>query len=229
MPVRRVLRMLLWSGVAGLLVLAGAALLLYRGTQHVPEFYQQAVGSPDSPAQQAERGDDLERRALALHNAAIKPGAWQAEFTDAEINGWLAAILPRNHPRMLPAEIRDPRVKLDERSVQVGWRVDGERFQAVVSVQAELYLTDQPNQIAIRLDAVRAGWVPIPLTPVLEEVSESARRAGVDLSWSQQDGAPVALLRVPSRHPKFADRELHLDSLQWSEGKVTVAGHTERL
>ncbi len=222
------LRIALWSSIAGLLVLAGAALILYRGTQQVPEFYQQVMSSPGSPAQQGQLGDDLERKALALHNATIKPGPWQAEFTDTQINGWLAAILPRNHPGTLPAEIRDPRVKLGDPSLQLAWRLDSERFQAVISVQADLYLTDQPNQIAIRLRAVRAGWVPMPLTPILEEVSEAARRAGVDLSWSQQEGDPVALLRVPSRHPEFADRELHVDSLVLGAGKVTVSGHTER-
>ncbi len=225
---RRVLRIALWSSIAGLLVLAGAALILYRGTQQVPEFYQQAMRSQGSPDQQVQLGDDLERAALALHNAALKPGQWQAEFTAPQINGWLAAILPRNHPGTLPAEVRDPRVKLDASSLQLAWRLDSERFQAVISVQADLYLTDQPNQIAIRLHAVRAGWVPVPLTPILEEASEAARRAGVDLSWSQRDGDPVALLRVPSRHPEYPDRELHVDSLQLGEGKVTVAGHTER-
>jgi len=225
---RRTLRLVLWFSLAGLLLLAGAALVLYRGTQHVPEFYRQALSPQGSLAEQVQRGDDLERKALALRNAAIKPGAWRAEFSDAEVNGWLAAILPQNHPGNLPAEVREPRVKLDDGSVRLGWRLDGPRFQAVISLQAELYLTDQPNQIAIRLQAVRAGWVPVPLTPFLEEVSDAARRAGVDLSWSQQDGDPVALLRVPAQHPKYPARELRLDALELSDGKLTVAGHTER-
>jgi hypothetical protein len=173
-------------------------------------------------------GDELERDVLELHNATTKPGRWQAEFTDEQINAWLATLLPRNHPQALPAEVRDPRVKISADSAQLAWRLESERFETVLSLQADLYLTDQPNQIAIRLHAVRAGWVPVPLTQILERVSDAARRAGVDLSWSQREGDPVALLRVPTRHPEFEDRELYLESLELKDGKVTVAGRTER-
>ncbi len=228
MPVRRALRIVLWSGLACLLVLATAALVLYRGTQHVPEFYQQVLTATVPPAQQFQVGDELERDVLELHNATTQPGRWEAEFTDEQINAWLATILPRNHPQALPAEIRDPRVKIAAQSAQLAWRLESERFATVISLQADVYLTDQPNQIAIRLHAVRAGWVPVPLTQLLERVSDAARRAGVDLSWSQRDGDPVALLRVPARHPQYEDRELVLDSLELSDGKVSVAGHTER-
>ena len=68
----------------------------------------------------------------------------------------------------------------------------------------------------------------MPLTQILERVSDAARRAGVDLSWSQQEGDPVAVLRVPSRHPDFEDRELHLESLELNDGKVSLSGRTER-
>jgi hypothetical protein len=228
MPVRRALRIALWSGLTCLLLLATAALVLYRGTQHVPEFYQQVLTATVPPAQQFQVGDELERDVLELHNATTKPGRWEAEFTDEQINAWLATLLPRNHPQALPAEIRDPRVKISADSAQLAWRLASERFETVISLQADLYLTDQPNQIAIRLHAVRAGWVPVPLTQILERVSDAARRAGVDLSWSQQEGDPVALLRVPSRHPDFEDRELHLESLELNDGKVSLSGRTER-
>jgi hypothetical protein len=228
MLVRRPLRIALWSGLICLLLLAAAAWVVYRGTQHVPDFYRQILTSTASPAQQFQVADELERDVLELHNAATKPGRWDAEFTDEQINAWLAALLPRNHPQALPAEIRDPRVKIAAQSAQLAWRLESERFKTVISVQADVYLTDQPNQVAIRLHAVRAGWVPVPLTQILDRVSDAARRAGVDLSWSQREGDPVALLRVPSRHPQFEDRELYLDALELSDGKVSLSGHTER-
>jgi len=127
--VRRPLKIMLWVGLAAAALLAVMALVLYRGTQHVPEFYQQALTSAVPTAPQIQVGDEFERQALNLHNQATKPGPWQAEFTDEQINAWLAAILPRNHPQALPAETRDPRVKITERGVQVGWRYQTERFQ----------------------------------------------------------------------------------------------------
>lgn len=227
MPVRRALRLALWFSLTCLLLLAAAAFSLYRGTQHVPEFYQHVLTSTVTPSRQFQVGDELEREVLNLHNAASKPGRWEAEFTDEQINAWLAVVLPRNHPQALPAEIRDPRVKIAAQSAQLAWRLKGERFETVISLQADVYLTDQPNQIAIRLHAVRAGWVPVPLSQVSERVSEAARRGRVDVSWSQQEGDPVALLRVPARYPEFEDREFCLDTLELGDGKVSLSGHTE--
>jgi hypothetical protein len=226
--VRRFLRFAFWSGLIALLLLAATAFVLYRGTQHVPEFYQQALAPTVSPQQQFEVGDDFEREVLELHNSATKPGRWEAEFTAEQINAWLASVLPRNHPQALPVEVREPRVKLTAQSAQLAWRLQTERFETVISLQADVYLTDQPNQIAVRLHAVRAGWVPIPLSQILERVSEAARRGGVDLSWSQQDGDPVALLRVPTRHPEFEDREFSLEQIELADGRLRLAGQTTR-
>ena len=225
---RRLLRLAFWFCLLALLLLAVTAFVLYRGTQHVPEFYQQALTPTISPQRELEIGDDLEREVLELHNAATKPGRWEAEFTDEQINAWLASILPKNHPRALPAEIRDPRVKITAQSAQLAWRLQTERFETVISLQADVYLTDQPNQVAVRLHAVRAGWVPVPLSQILERVSEAARRGGVDLSWSQQEGDPVALVRVPARHPEFEDREFSLEKIELADGKLRLAGRTER-
>jgi hypothetical protein len=226
--VRRYLKIAFWLALLPLLLLAVTALVLYQGTRHVPEFYQQTLAPDCSPQQQLEAGDDFERQVLELHNATAKPGRWETEFTDEQINAWLASVLPRNHPHALPAEIREPRVKLNAPSALVAWRLVHGRFETVISLQADIYLTDQPNQVAIRLRTVRAGWVPMPLTQVLEEVSDAARGGGVDLAWSQRDGDPVALLRVPMHHPQYEHRELHLDTLELADGKLRLSGYTER-
>jgi len=226
--VRRPLKIMLWVGLAAAALLAVMALVLYRGTQHVPEFYQQALTSAVPTAPQIQVGDDFERQALNLHNQSTKPGPWQAEFTDEQINAWLAAILPRNHPQALPAETRDPRVKITERGVQVGWRYQTERFQTVVSLSGQIYLTDKPNQVALRLHGVRAGWLPLPLDRVLQGVRDAARQNGVDLLWSQHDGDPVAMFQVPSRLERYPNREIQLETVELEPGKLRLAGRTER-
>ena len=225
---RRLLGIALWSALIMLLLAAAAALVLYRGTRYVPEFYQQALAPEPSPQQQVEVADDFERDVLALHNAAGKPGRWEARFTDEQANAWLTAVLPENYPQALPAEVEQPRVKLTARSAHVAWRYPMGGIKTVVSLKADVYLTDQPNQVAIRLRAIRAGRVPIPPTQILAGVSEAAREAGVDLTWSQQNGDPVALLRIPIRHPQFTDRQLLLETLELEDGKVRLAGSTKR-
>lgn len=225
---RRVLRISLWCAAVALAVLAAALLTVYRGSQHVPEFYREALAPPASRGQQRAAGDEFERDVLTLRNAAVQTGRWQAEFTDERINAWLAAVLPQNHPRALPAEIRDPRVKLSAEAAQIGCRFRYQGIDTVLSLRADVYLTDQPNQLAVRLRAVRAGWLPVPLSPLLERVSDAARRGDIDLTWSQRDGDPVALVRVPRQSAHYGNRELHLDGLGLDNGKIRLFGHTER-
>jgi hypothetical protein len=227
--VRRLLKIILWVTLPAAGLLAAVAFLLYRGTQHVPAFYQQALTAPVPPAQQAQIGDDFERQSLELHNQATQPGRWQADFTDEQVNAWLATILPRNHPRALPAEIRDPRVKIAEQEVQVAWRYQTEQFQTVVSLAGQIYLTDKPNQLALRFRGVHAGWVPLPLEQVLQRVREAGRQNGVNLLWTQQDGDPVAMFQVPARLDGYPDREIRLETLELSPGRVRFVGHTERV
>ncbi|NLF71571.1 MAG: hypothetical protein GX575_21265 [Candidatus Anammoximicrobium sp.] len=225
---RRLLKIALGLGLTAAVLFAAAALVLYRGTQHVPEFYAQTLTASFPAAQQTQVGDDFERQALELHNRSTKPGRWQAEFTDEQINAWLATILPRNHPRSLPAEIHDPRIKIADQEVQIAWRYQSGRFQTVMSFSSRVYLTDKPNQLALRLHGVRAGWVPLPLDRLLQRVSEAARQNGVDLLWSQEDGDPVAVIQVPTRLERYPGREIHLETLELQPGRLRLAGSTKR-
>lgn len=225
---RRYLKLAIGLTLLLVLLLAVAALVLYRGTQHVPEFYRQTLASAPAPQQQIEAGDRFERQVLELHNAAAKLGRWEAEFSDEQVNAWLAALLPSHYPRALPAEVSQPRVKLSPRAAQVAWRQRQGGFETVISAEAEIYLTDQANQVAIWVRSVRAGWVPLPLAEIMSEVSAAARDNGLDLTWSQRDGDPVALLRIPPRHPQYESRELHVDTLELDDGKLRVSGNTAR-
>ena len=226
---RRLLKIILWVGLTAAALLAVIALVLYRGTQYVPEFYEQALTPSVPAARQIQVGDDFERQALELHNESTKPGRWQAEFTDEQINAWLATILPRNHPQALPAEIRDPRVKITEQEVQVAWRYQTARFQTVLSLSGQVYLTDKPNQVALRFRGVRAGWVPMPLEQLLQRIRDLARQNGVDLVWSQQDGDPVAVFQVPAKLERYPGRDIHLETVELGPGKLRLAGRTERV
>jgi hypothetical protein len=226
--VRRYLKLAIGLALLPLLLLAIAALVLYRGTQHVPEFYRQKLAAAPSPQQQIETGHQFERQVLELHNVTARPGRWEAEFRDEEVNAWLAALLPAQHPRALPAEVSEPRVQLSPQAAQVAWRQQQGYLETVISAQVDIYLTDQPNQVAIRVQSVRAGWLPLPLAEIVSEVSAAARDNGLDLTWSQRDGDPVALLRIPAQHPQYEYRELHLETLELKDGRLRVAGSTAR-
>jgi len=96
-----------------------------------------------------------------------------------------------------------------------------------VSLETDVYLTDKPNQIVVRIRHVRAGSVPLPFRGLLDQVADSARRNNVDLRWSQQDGDPVALIQIPIRQQQNQPRELRIESLEVREGEIYLSGRTE--
>ena len=99
----------------------------------------------------------------------------------------------------------------------------------VLSIAGEAYLTDQTNEIAVRLDRARAGLVPVPLTRFLDEVAERAARANVPLRWTEVGGAPVALIRPPLDASDAANRRVVLDRLRLDQGQLLLGGRTEEV
>jgi len=208
-----------------LLIVAGIVLyVLYRLTQHVPQFYEQALQS--DPAEQAVAGEEAEKQALALVSDVQETQRWHALFTDKQINGWLAVDLVEKFPDLLPEGVTDPRVAIDPGGIRVGSRYESRRFSSVLNVTTEIYLTDQPNVVACRIDTARAGVLPLPLKRVIDEATEMARKKGLPLKWVEQDGDPVALLTLPDRHDEI-EGVLRLETIELREGEIYFAGRTE--
>jgi hypothetical protein len=194
----------------------------------VPEFYAQSLSPEISRSEQEQLGDDLEREALELRNRTTRVGQWEAVFSDQEVNAWLAVDLVENHPRALPADLTAPRVKITEGQLQLACRYRGDPVETVVSILAEAYLTDKPNQLAVRIRSVRAGVIPLPLKRFLDRVSDVARDNRLPLLWSQQEGDPVALLQIPTKYEGLADKNFLVETLELREGELYLAGHTGR-
>lgn len=225
---RRRVRVLLWSLLALVVAVVGCAVLLYRAAHQVPEFYERAVAAALPPAQRRAASDQLERQVLELHNDARRTGAWQLTLSEQQLNAWLETDLTGKFPHALPGAVREPRVHLAPGAVQVACRYEGQHWQGVLWLTAELSLTDQPNEIAIRLRELRAGWLPLPLNQMIERVSTQAQQLGVPLRWTQQDADPVALVRVPTQDPQDERREILLEALSLRAGEVLLSGRTVR-
>lgn len=224
---RRLLRIVIWVLVI-LIAAAGLGLVLvHRALRHVPEFYRQSLANPPLAAEQRRLGDKLEQQALQVRNDSRHAGRWQAVFTEEQLNAWLAVDLVQKFPHAMPREIRDPRVKIGQGEAQIGCTYEGPRIRTVISLTADVYLTQRPNEVAVRIKNLRAGRLPLPLSRSLEQIASKARDVRVDLTWSQQDADPVALIRVPIQHPEQSRRQVHLETVELREGQVVLAGRTE--
>ncbi len=203
---------------------AGAVGSAYWASRRAPAFYRVALAS--SPAEAIEQGERFERAALALHNQAQHAGRWETSLSADEINGWLATELPTKFPQLLPAGISDPRVAIDGDMFHIAVRYSRGNVDTVLSISGEAYLTAQTNEIAIRLDAARAGLVPIPLGRVIQEIDDRAERSDVSLRWTEVKGLPVALVRLPLDRDDDKGR-IVLDRLSTANNQLLLAGRTE--
>jgi len=134
--------------------------------------------------------------------------------------------LPEKFPQLLPAGVSEPRIAIDRDAVHIAVHYERGGVDTVVSLAGHVQLTEQPNEIAVRIDQARAGLVPVPLARFLEDVADRAARADIPLRWTEVKGAPVALVRVPLE-TKDARRQLVLERLDFREGEFSVAGRTE--
>ena len=222
--IRKPLRFFLLAIAALLLLLVVGGLMLYQATRYVPDFYQQALEV--NPQQQAAAGDELERQVLELHSEIQDEGRWQAVFDEDQINGWLASELKEKFSDSLPAGVSAPRVAIDPDSVQLACQYQDPRIETVVSLTLSVAVNRQSNEVAITVQNVRAGLLPLPLKDLLDEVAAAAQRAELDLRWAQSDGAPVALLRVPAEIPSLEVEGFQLDEIALGDGEIRLIGQT---
>ncbi len=214
------LAIVLGSGIA--VLVGGSLLAVYRASQQVPEFYRQAIHA-DTQRQEAASKEML-RTATALVNNAQKEGVWEAEFTEKQINGWLAVDLVENHGQALPPEVRDPRVAIHPDGAKIGWRWNGNELSTVFSLNVLLGLTE-PNQLALTIRGARAGTVPLPLSQVLDTVTNAARELNLQLTWKKSGGHPVALISVPA--PDSEDQKMIIvETIELRQGAIYLAGKT---
>jgi hypothetical protein len=204
----------------------GVAAGVYLGYRHAlhysPGFYEQAMAVPVADQQKA--GQEFERRVLALHNDMQEHDQWKHVFTAREINGWLAADLPRKFPELLPAEISAPRIALSPGQLQLAFRYDDGRVSTVINLRMDVGVAETRNTLTVRIRNARAGWIPLPLTDFLDQISQTAREADLMLRWAQENGDPVALVTIPLDHEQQQGREYVLETVEISQGELAIAG-----
>ncbi len=211
--------------LGGLLLVAAAGLfILYRASQHVPEFYRRALEV--DKAAQAEAADRMERLTFEMSGDLQRPRHWQMVFTADEINGWLAVELPKKFPALLPPAMQDPRVAISPQGIVLACRYQQDRLQSVLSLAIVPYVP-QSDVLALRIGQPRAGLLPLPMDKVLSGVSQAVKETDLDVQWQQAGGDPVLRITLPSIPGKHRKR-VRIESLQLRDGELCVEGTTER-
>jgi hypothetical protein len=220
--VRRSLRTICLA-CGGLLLLAGGmGVAVYHASQQVPDFYEQALAADVVRQEVASR--QMLQQATSLVSETQKPGVWQAEFSDEQINGWLAVDLEQKHPDALPQQVSDPRVAIRPDGARIGWRWNTEGLSTVFWLDMDVYLA-QPNVLALVIRGAQAGTVPLPLSRVLDEVTRVASSLELQVSWVESDGHPTALLKIPPPEEED-DKAVIVEDVELRDGSIYLSGKT---
>ena len=199
---------------------ASAAAVAGFAATRTPEFYRQRLV--------IDRAEESSRRLVsdvsALHAAFVREGAWEASFSEADVNAWLASDLPRNHGRLLPSAVSDPRLRFTPRRVHAAARVGGGFASMVAVVVAEVQLRE-PNQLGVVVEDARFGSLPLPRGLVLGEIRRRFDQIGMVTAVRRLDGRTVLVVYIPSTH-ESGGMSHWLESLAIGEGGVAFAGHT---
>jgi uncharacterized protein YpmS len=185
----------------------------------VPDFYEEALAAQSDPLARQQAADTFVQRTVQLANDIKHADAWSQEFTVQQVNAWLAEQLHKKYAELVPSGIRDPRMQLDGQSVLVGFHYEQENWSGIVSLRLRPWVPE-PNQLAIEIESIRAGLLPIPLDNVLEQLSEQIEIDGWQAEWTQVNGNDVLLVRFDSNQ---ADQPL-LEAVQVTGNSVRISG-----
>jgi len=148
--------------------------------QHKPAWYQPV--HLDEQGYQRARRDSL-TTADSISDQMVQGKEFELVLSDRTVNEWLAA-LPLLWPeakRALPEELHDPAIRFTEDRIRFAAHFDKSGWQAIVSVDLIVRVSDDGTSITIALAGARGGSLPIPRTIIarlLQPLIEQARRRG---------------------------------------------------
>lgn len=202
-----------------------AVIVLLELAKVEPEFYQQAL-KVDSQLQKR-NGGEMEKKILDLRNSVMIAEAWSTTFDENQINGWLAYDLKEKFPQLVPPEVTDPRVFIEEQSMKLVFRCTEKPFRGVAIINADVFMTGAINQIGIRVKSVHSGMIPVPLAAFADQITQQTKKSGFDIEWNTEEDDPVAIIHIPDALIKpEAGGYIELQEIKISEGTFSILGVT---
>jgi hypothetical protein len=211
-------------GVLVLLV-GGAGLLFFLVVGYEPEVYSQAV----VPAGEArsQLSQDFLKEFTTLLSAPEAERDWYVTFSDEQINSYLEEgfIKEGLASHILPEGVSHPHIVFGPEKVHLAFRYGVGAWNTVISLDLRVWLAKgEPNAVALELEGIRAGALPISGQWLLQDFVKAARdRNGMDVTWYRTNGHPVALLRFQADQPHPS---MLLQGVQMQQGSLTIRGRS---
>jgi hypothetical protein len=139
---------------------------------------------------------------------------------------WLADELERKFQKWLPQGISQPRIHLEQDRLVIACKVRRGALAGVASTEVGVWVTED-HRLALSIDALRAGLIPLPASDMFEPVVRRLQRDGQRIEWGNSQGKDVLVLDLFS---ESGDRQAEdqpvrqLDSVEVLPGKLRVRG-----
>ncbi len=206
-----------------MLIVAGFFIYyIYRTTQIEPVFYQAIL--LESPAELEVAGDQFETRIIEMQNQVQQNLDWSSVLKEKEINGWLAIDCPSKFPELIPPRLSQPRVQIQDSEIKLAFRYRTSRFSVIVTFAGDIFVADDTGEIAIRIKQARSGIIPIPIAKLADRMTDHLRKSGFDVTWTQIENDPVALLRIPHDKFQLADQAIRIESIVCRDQQLELVG-----
>jgi len=116
---------------------------------------------------------------------------------------------------------------LKANELTIACRCSYKDLQGILIGKFDLFCTDQPDQIAIRIGSIKLGVVPFPVTQFADAITESLQKSGYESSWSTKDGDPLLLVNVPDDHLVIEEYyRIQVKSFDILDKAIFVTGET---
>ena len=222
---RTVFTLLVGAVLGGLVVAAGFLTFAWYAAAGVPDFYSDAL-SQAPPAERRAAADAFEAKTAELTRAARYREDWEQQFTQAQINGWLAERLQTEFGDEVPDDVSDPRVDLSRPGlVRLGFRLSNSKVDGIVSLAVRPEVVG-PNRVALHIQSLWLGRIPLDPSAFRGNVSKQLDRYEIEHEWadppadSTRPTPPVLTVAVAPLGP---GRPV-LEELEIDGSAVRVAG-----
>ncbi len=212
-------------GLGVALFLAGVGMVLVLLFLHEPAVYARS-SLPEGEERQRLSGQ-FNSEFLHLADGIRKEVTWDATFTERSINGYFEEDFVRSGvaKSVLPEGISAPRVAIEPDKFRLAFRYNLGPWNTIISIEMRMWLATkrEPNVIALELQSLHAGSVPIAAQSLLEQISETARQNGIEVIWYRYHGNPVALLKFQANEPHPTIQFL---DLKLNNGELVIRGRS---
>jgi len=212
-------KILFRTGVVFVIVLL-LLLIAYFAASVKPGFYRRFESVPK--AERKKLNDEFKSQVLATYAQIQESDKWSLNITDHQMNGWLSVDGSSGMFKILPKEIKSPRLAFRDDQIEIAAPFTYQSFSATAYLNGAIQIPE-PGVIAIRFRSARLGVYPFDKEQLVTMIKGELDKTDWELEQTNEGGDPVLSFR-----PKIIiDKKfgLTVESFQTdNEGRCLISG-----